>query len=264
MFGRKKNREKEYITKISNEKIKNFNFEGDYLYKDKPCETFVRDSYDGNFYFAKKFGNLLIYVDKKYNEENDKPGQLMYNSLDKYLSDLAYLCSQSKEKPSLLFVDTPLDVSVINNYLTDYQRDVETIDDYLDKSIYGYILPKNDDPNYIENYLKELAASRSDFNKVRKSVFVVIFNPQNLNISILSKLLILGKSRKMHFIIVAEDLEKMEQVYKDGEFGYILDNCQNKIVCSKDRFELIKIASSLREEQTIYFTEHAKMIDQVK
>ena len=49
MFGRKKNREKEYITKISNEKIKNFNFEGDYLYKDKPCETFVRDSYDGNF-----------------------------------------------------------------------------------------------------------------------------------------------------------------------------------------------------------------------
>ena len=43
MVGRKQNREKEYITKISNEKIKNFNFEGDYLYKDKPCETFVRD-----------------------------------------------------------------------------------------------------------------------------------------------------------------------------------------------------------------------------
>lgn len=213
------------IIKIGKEKLKDSKIEGNFLYEE-----------NGEYYFTNKLNHVIFELDKNFNNYNKTSNHLM--NFENYIQKFMEICSEVKNKPSLLFLNcVPKNLITILN---------GTEDNY--KHNYHCLTELNNDEDF-ENFNKKtcVACMQVGFFDVlqklietrnnvipQNDVFVFFDKPEivhNLRFPGLDTLITVSRSRRIYFVLNFVNKSKCIEEYRPESFQVIEYNCKTKFIC---------------------------------
>lgn len=178
-------------------------------------------------YFLDRFSNSLFFVD------HDTPYGNLYLDFEKYLLNLCEVCSESKTKPSIIYINGDVGPDVIKQKLGNEYYDVLDAEEvYMLNKKPAFYIPFEDDAydELIERFIQDRSNSFAN-----RKMFIIIDNIEKLSLPMIDKYITLSRSRNMFFIILVANRELFNQKYSNEVFETMKANSMLHFVCSADK-----------------------------
>lgn len=213
------------IIKVRKEELINLTLNGNFLYEE-----------NGELYFTNKLNHTIFELDKDFKNYDETLNHSM--NFEDYIQKFMEICSEVKNKPSLLFLNcVPKNIIKILN---------GTEDNY--KHNYHFLTELNQDEDFknfnekpcvtcvqegFADVLKKLVETRND-DISQNDVFVFFDEPENihnLRLPSLDTVITISRSRRIYFVLNFINKSKYIEKYGPESYQVIEDNCKTKFIC---------------------------------
>lgn len=201
------------INTIAIKDIQAKNVSGNMLYKDNK-----------NYYFAPNFCNCIII-----NNFDENKVELAKYGIGRYLLEQLSVFAKVENRPSLIFKsiypgykgDALLETLGANYQKLEYVSDMPK----FNKSSSYYVCANH---NYFMQIIDELYKSRNSGHYGMTPVYIIIEDLINIDLSFLTAMITLSKSRDIHFIVIVNSNDDYEAIVPYFDLQITCDNYELK------------------------------------
>ena len=209
---------KKLYTRLKFGELYEKNAPGSYMYSSKR-----RD------YFYNQWTNSLFIVDPTQ-KNIDKEPAMVYFSFEDLFTKAAYRLSHAKNKASFIIIHGMLSSDMFNDRLCYGYKRLDGKEDFtlLTVTPSFYISVENDD---MDAAIEHLYARRVN---PRNDIYIVIDSLEEANLKKLPQFIKEGKDKRVYFLILVADENKLKEVYSEEDINTIYSHCDLKYYCNND------------------------------
>lgn len=197
-------------------------------------------------YFYEKFTHSLFLVDSS-KDPSAKEGGNIFFAFEHFYTKGAYTLSHTTlaNKPSFMIINGMLTSEMLNAWLSYGYRRLEDEKDFtlLTVSQSYYITYEQDDKDAL---IEKLFSVR---NNPRNDVYIIVDSLEEVGIKNMAKYIKEAADKRVYFILLVVDEEKLKQVYSEEDVKTIYDNCLLKYTCSKDKILAVECHNPRAKKQ---------------
>lgn len=233
---------------LTEQKQNTFNMQGNFLYEK-----------DDIFYFYKDYSHALFLYDSKYNVTDFKsstPVEYMT-----YILTFFQLCDKAENKPSIVSLGSS-SAENHKNLLSSYYEIEEQSDLNKLSTCPSFFMSYEEEEyqNILNLILEERTKLYQDISTFPKNkIFIILEGLEySKNITNLSSLITIARSRGVYFLIKISDKEKFDEIYP-CESDILDSNCKIKYIFNNSDIVKLEIA----REEPMYLKNYARKIDDI-
>lgn len=209
------------IVVLKKNKLKKFNFEGNYIFES-----------DSEYYLFNRFCSSIFHIDNNYKLTEDDY-KILESEFENYILKICEFSKLSETKPSFAFFNKITSVEKIKNNLGEEFENITDENEIKKLSEKPSFYYEENNEN-IENIIEKIVQTRTG-DIPTNNVFIVLNKPEEYKLKHLMHIVTVSRSRNIYFLIFNYDRKKFEETYDEFEVETIFINCRNYFVCDNEK-----------------------------